>query len=186
MAFPRIHDNRTPHVDAAAGAGGTESWRTGTSVSISGPCRIFMRAPSKGASSPSREFAQTPAAEDPRRATLIADVFADFKRLLAESKHPPAAGDAEAICEAMSRPGMRFVPIKSAEHQATLMLHKTRELLVKQRTMSVNALRSHLSEFGIIIAKGIGRIDELLKLAEADTTPPDAPKTAVKALAAIL
>jgi transposase len=45
---------------------------------------------------------------------------------------------------------MRFVPIKSAEQQATLMLHKTRELLVKQRTMSVNALRSHLSEFGII------------------------------------
>jgi transposase len=70
------------------------------------------------------------------------------------------AVDAEAICEAMSRPGMRFVPIKSAEQQATLMLHKTRELLVKQRTMSVNALRSHLSEFGIIIAKGIGRIDD--------------------------
>ena len=96
------------------------------------------------------------------------------------------AVDAEAICEAMSRPGMRFVPIKSAEQQATLMLHKTRELLVKQRTMSVNALRSHLSEFGIIIAKGIGRIDELLKLAEVDTTLPDAAKTAVKALAAIL
>src|SRR6202023_3898793 len=96
------------------------------------------------------------------------------------------AGDAAAICEAMSRPGMRFVPIKSAEQQATLMLHKTRELLVKQRTMSVNALRSHLSEFGIIIAKGIGRIDELLKLAEVDTTVPDAAKTAVKALTAIL
>src|ERR1700720_1891153 len=47
MAFRRIHDNRTPHVDAAAGAGGTESWRTGTSVSISEPCRIFMRAPGK-------------------------------------------------------------------------------------------------------------------------------------------
>jgi transposase len=88
--------------------------------------------------------------------------------------------------EAMSRLGMRFVPIKSAEQQATLMLHKTRELLVKQRTMSVNALRSHLSEFGITIAKGIGRIDELLKLAEVDTTLPDAAKTAVKALAAIL
>jgi transposase len=70
------------------------------------------------------------------------------------------AVDAEAICEAMSRPGMRFVSIKSAEQQATLMLHKTRELLVKQRTMSVNALRSHLSEFGIIIAKGIGHIDD--------------------------
>ena len=64
------------------------------------------------------------------------------------------AVDAEAICEAASRPGMRFVPIKSAEQQATLMLHKTRELLVKQRTMSVNALRAHLSEFGIVVAKG--------------------------------
>jgi transposase len=76
------------------------------------------------------------------------------------------AADADAICEAMSRPGMRFVPIKSAEQQAMLMLHKTRELLVKQRTMSVNALRGHLSEFGIVAAKGIGRVDELLDLAE--------------------
>ncbi len=49
-----------------------------------------------------------------------------------------------AICEAMSRPDMRFVPIKSADQQAVLMLHKTRELLVKQRTMTVNALRGHL------------------------------------------
>ena len=96
------------------------------------------------------------------------------------------AVDAEAICEAMSRPGMRFVPIKHGEQQATLMLHKTRELLVKQRTMSVNALRSHLSEFGIIIAKGIGRIGELLKLAEVDATLPDAAKAAVAALATIL
>ncbi|HEY5205322.1 MAG TPA: transposase, partial [Roseiarcus sp.] len=49
------------------------------------------------------------------------------------------ANDAAAICEAMSRPDMRFVPIKSADQQAVLMLHKTRELLVKQRTMTVNA-----------------------------------------------
>ena len=81
---------------------------------------------------------------------------------------------------------MRFVPIKSAEQQATLMLHKTRELLVKQRTMSVNALRSHLSEFGIIAAKGIGRIDELLELAEKDATLPNAAKAAVKVLAQAL
>ena len=63
------------------------------------------------------------------------------------------AVDADACCEAMSRPGMRFIPVKCAEQQATLMLHKTRELLVKQRTMSVNALRGHLSEFGIIVAR---------------------------------
>ena len=84
------------------------------------------------------------------------------------------AADAEAICEAAQRPSMRFVPVKSAEQQATLMLHKTRELLVKQRTMSVNALRGHLSEFGIIAAKGIGRVDELLDLVESDTTLPNA------------
>jgi transposase len=78
------------------------------------------------------------------------------------------AVDADACCEAMSRPGMRFVPVKSAEQQATLMLHKTRELLVKQRTMSVNALRGHLSEFGIIATKGIGRVDELRR----SRTPP--------------
>src|SRR5262249_62183437 len=69
---------------------------------------------------------------------------------------------------------MRFVPIKTAEQQATLMLHKTRELLVKQRTMSVNAVRSHLAEFGIVVAKGIGRVEELLELAEADATLPNA------------
>ena len=96
------------------------------------------------------------------------------------------AVDAEAICEAMSRPGMRFVPIKSAEQQATLMLHKTRELLVKQRTMSVNALRGHLAEFGLVVAKGIGRVDELLDLAESDATLPEAAKAAVKTFAQIL
>jgi len=93
------------------------------------------------------------------------------------------AVDADACCEAMSRPGMRFVPVKSAEQQATLMLHKTRELLVKQRTMSVNALRGHLSEFGIIAAKGIGRVDELLDLVESDTTLPNAARASAKVLA---
>ena len=96
------------------------------------------------------------------------------------------AVDAEAICEAMSRPGMRFVPIKSAEQQATLALHKARELLIKQQTMSVNALRGHLAEFGIVVAKGIGRVDELLDLAEKDTMLPEAAKAAVKVLAEIL
>jgi hypothetical protein len=89
------------------------------------------------------------------------------------------------LCEAMLRPGMRFVPI-SAEQQATLMLHKTRELLVKQRAMSVNALRSHLFRIRYYHRQGNRRIDELLKLAEVHTTLPDAAKTAVKALTAIL
>lgn len=63
------------------------------------------------------------------------------------------AADAEAICEAVTRPTMRFVPIKSIDQQAVLVLHKSRELLVKQRTMLINALRCHLAEFGIIAAQ---------------------------------
>ena len=59
-----------------------------------------------------------------------------------------AAADAEAICEAMARPTMRFVPIKTAEQQAVLMLHHVRDLLVRQRTMLVNALRGHMAELG--------------------------------------
>jgi transposase len=93
------------------------------------------------------------------------------------------AVDAAAVCEAMSRPGMRFVPIKSADQQAVLMLHKTRELLIKQRTMSVNALRGHLAEFGLIAAKGIGRVSQLLELANADAALPEEVKDAVKLLA---
>ncbi len=93
------------------------------------------------------------------------------------------AADAAAICEAMSRPGMRFVPVKSADQQAVLMLHKTRELLVKQRTMSVNALRGHLAEFGLVVARGIGRVDELLALAQADAALPQIARAAVARLA---
>ena len=93
------------------------------------------------------------------------------------------AVDAAAICEAMSRPNMRFVPVKSAEQQAVLMLHKTRDLLVKQRTMAVNALRGHLAEFGVVAAKGIGRVDELLALAKADAALPPVARTAVTCMA---
>jgi transposase len=60
------------------------------------------------------------------------------------------AADAEAICEAVTRPSMRFVPVKSTEQQAVLMLHRTRDLLVRQRTMLINAPRGHMAEFGII------------------------------------
>ena len=89
------------------------------------------------------------------------------------------AADAAAICEAMSRPGMRFVPVKSADQQAILMLHKTRELLIGQRTMSVNALRGHLAEFGLVVAKGIAHVDELRALAHEDARLPPAAKVAV-------
>jgi transposase len=75
------------------------------------------------------------------------------------------AADAEAICEAMSRPGMRFVAPKSAEQQAMLMLLGVRDLLVKQRTMLINAMRGHAAEFGVIAAKGAGKAAELLQRA---------------------
>src|SRR3954469_8728760 len=65
------------------------------------------------------------------------------------------ANDAEAICEAVTRPTMRFVPVKSPEQQAALALHRTRDLLVKQRTQLVNMIRGVLAEFGIAIPKGI-------------------------------
>jgi transposase len=94
--------------------------------------------------------------------------------------------DAEAVCEAMSRPGMRFVPIKSAEQQAVLMLHKDRELLVKQRTMSVNALRGHLAEFGIVVAKGIEHVDGLLELAREDAALPEIARQATELMASRL
>ena len=76
--------------------------------------------------------------------------------------------DAEAICEAMSRPSMRFVPVKSAEQQAALMLLKTRDLLVKQRTMLINAMRGHAAEFGVVAAKGPFKVGELLQRAHAE------------------
>ena len=81
------------------------------------------------------------------------------------------AADAAAICEAMSRPNMRFVAVKSEDQQATLMAHKTRELPIKQRTMSVNALRGHLAEFGVIAAKGISHVEELVERAAAADLP---------------
>jgi transposase len=75
--------------------------------------------------------------------------------------------DAAAICEAMSRPSMRFVPIKGAEQQAALMLLRTRDLLIKQRTMLVNAMRGHAAEFGVVAAKGLAKVSELLQRAHA-------------------
>ena len=67
------------------------------------------------------------------------------------------AADAEAVCEAVTRPTMRFVPVKSAEQQAALSMHRTRDLLVKQRTQLINMIRGLLAEFGIDIPKGLER-----------------------------
>jgi len=88
--------------------------------------------------------------------------------------------DAEAICEAVTRPTMRFVPVKSAERQAALLDHKTRDFLVRQRTQLVNTIRAHLSEFGIVVAKGIHNIERLL---EAAKDLPAAARPAVDMLA---
>jgi transposase len=70
--------------------------------------------------------------------------------------------DAEAICEAVTRPNMRFVAIKSAEQQSILMLHRARALLVRQRTMLANAVRAHLAEFGIVVAQGVSKLLEMV------------------------
>jgi len=85
------------------------------------------------------------------------------------------AADAAAICEAVTRPTMRFVAVKSVEQQSVLMLHRTRELLVRQRTMLVNAIRSHMAEFGIVAPVGIPRVKELFAViadADDDRLPP--------------
>ncbi|NIP18358.1 MAG: IS110 family transposase [Xanthomonadales bacterium] len=76
--------------------------------------------------------------------------------------------DAEAICEAVTRPTMRFVPIKTPAQQSILMLHRTRELFVRQRTMLVNALRAHLAEFGIVAGVGRNGLEKLLEVIADD------------------
>ena len=70
--------------------------------------------------------------------------------------------DAEAICEALTRPTMRFVPVKTIEQQSVMAVHRTRALLIRQRTMLANALRGHLAEFGIVAPLGIERVLQLI------------------------
>jgi len=73
------------------------------------------------------------------------------------------AADAAAICEAVTRPSMRFVPIKSAEQQGSLMLHRTRDLLIRQRTQLINAMRAHLAELGLVAQKGREGLQQLVR-----------------------
>lgn len=89
--------------------------------------------------------------------------------------------DAEAICEAVQRPTMRFVPVKTIEQQGILMTHRARSLLVRQRTMAANALRAHLAEFGLVANPGIAHLAKLADEALADTSPlPPYARTALK------
>jgi transposase len=79
--------------------------------------------------------------------------------------------DAEAICEAVTRPSMRFVPVKSEETQALLMTHKAREFLIRQLTQVANAIRAHLGEFGIVAPKGVHNVGRLLDAGEEADLP---------------
>lgn len=93
------------------------------------------------------------------------------------------AADAEAIAEACVRPAMRFAPVKSAEQQSVLMLHRARELLVRQRTMLINALRGHCAEFGIIAAQGAGRAKSLIAaVGDPEAKLPEVARTALLSL----
>jgi transposase len=98
------------------------------------------------------------------------------------------AADAEAICEAIGRPSMRFVPVKSADQQAALLHHRARDLLVRQRTMLINALRGHLGEFGIIAPAGRHRMVDLIGAlhAASETEVPALAREALQSLIAEL
>ena len=78
------------------------------------------------------------------------------------------AADAEAICEAAQRPTMRFVAVKSEEQQAAAVVFRARDLLVRQRTQTINAMRGHLAEFGIVAAKGPFHVAKLVTAIESD------------------
>ena len=98
------------------------------------------------------------------------------------------ATDAEAICEAVSRPNMRFVETKTPEQQSYLMLHRTRHLFIRQQTAVINAIRSHLAEFGIVAPVGRNGVDQLLGVvADAgDKRLPEIARACVAALGAQL
>lgn len=86
------------------------------------------------------------------------------------------AADAEAICEAVTRPSMRFVPVKSEHTQGQLVTHKAREFLVRQQTQIINAIRAHLGEFGLTIPKGIQNAPRVIETCDSSKLPAPARK----------
>src|SRR2546421_12493096 len=94
------------------------------------------------------------------------------------------ATDAEAICEAVGRPNMRFVETKTPEQQSCLMLHRTRHLFIRQQTAVINAIRAHLAEFGIVAPVGRRGVDELLRVVAdpSDELLPEVARACVAAL----
>src|SRR3984885_6371855 len=99
-------------------------------------------------------------------------------------RHKNDAIDAEAICEAVTRPNMRFVATKTREQQSCLTLHRTRHLLIRQQTSVINAIRAHLAEFGIVAPVGRNGIEELLGVVAdaSDKRLPDVARACVAAL----
>ena len=103
-------------------------------------------------------------------------------------RHKNDATDAEAICEAVTRPNMRFVATKTPEHQSCLTLHRTRHLFIRQQTSVINAIRAHLSEFGIVAPVGRHGVEQLLGVVSdaSDKRLPDVARGCVAALGAQL
>ena len=103
-------------------------------------------------------------------------------------RHKNDATDAEAICEAVTRPNMRFAATKTAEQQSCLTLHRTRHLFIRQQTSVINAIRAHLAEFGIVAPVGRNGVEQLLGVvADAgDTRLPEVARACVAALGAQL
>jgi transposase len=93
------------------------------------------------------------------------------------------AADAEAICEAAQRPGMRFVPVKDEAQQANSVVFRARDLLVRQRTQCINALRGHLAEYGHVVPQGTAHVDTLVALVDdPQTSVPESARTILKVL----
>ena len=99
-------------------------------------------------------------------------------------RHKNDATDAEAICEAVTRPNMRFVATKTPEQQSCLTLHRTRHLFIRQQTSVINAIRAHLAEFGIVAPVGRQGVEQLLGVA-ADTNDKRLPEVARACVAAL-
>jgi transposase len=94
------------------------------------------------------------------------------------------ATDAEAICEAVTRPNMRFVPTKTVEQQSCLMLHRARHLFIRQQTAIINSIRAYLAEFGIVAPVGRRGVEQLLEVV-ADKAEDRVPEVARMCLAAL-
>jgi transposase len=93
------------------------------------------------------------------------------------------AADAEAICEAAQRPGMRFVPVEDEAQQASGVVFRARDLLVRQRTQCINALRGHLAEYGHVVPQGPAHVDSLVALVEdPESSVPEGARTILKVL----